>query len=613
MDPLDLPDVHFGSPGSPRPNWREVDDEDPDDEELDETPEAVIMMLGFDPKHMDEPDPDEPQQPTGDAEFVESEHKRDTGGKFSSTGGGGGSAKGKFMGSAPKGQSKITALPALAKKMHEESGKMPTPAEFHEAVTKAGFVMNPTQSAKYMKMYKPTAEYKPSAASVAAAKAYNEAKTTETPSAAGAHNLLTASGYYFKSEHDGLAVYTHKVGNYQMFYDKKNGDWKSVDMDDGTVLEQGNGLTAMKKYVSEFAEPPAAAPENLAAKINAEVKKADPAGATAAAAYNAATSKAAEKTSEEHKKETKEIAAAGGMTPTQMITNAAAGLGYPKEGTYNGIEYFKAASGHKLSYKPDTDTWQATGPNKEVLAKGEGMLPALAWLQHNKQEIKAPSGSPPFAHTATATAAAPPATSTEGSKKYGYNAIAEDKFKYTSKGAANEKALPPKVQDAIHAYKGNSHYDAINDYMRFGEQAGHDTISAERMGYVLNLEKGFQQIAPTKNDITVGRKIGITALKAWASDAGIKDLNDLKAGDMLTDPGVISTSHNLSMGWSGNVRCIIKVPKGSKAIDISETINKPENEMLLPPRSRFKVVSVEKGKGGDAYHINMELVNPKYE
>ena len=51
---IDLPDVTFQ--GSSGDDWRETlaDEVDPDDEELDETPADVVMMLGFDPKDMDD-------------------------------------------------------------------------------------------------------------------------------------------------------------------------------------------------------------------------------------------------------------------------------------------------------------------------------------------------------------------------------------------------------------------------------------------------------------------------------------------------------------------------------------------------------------------------------
>lgn len=54
---LDI-DVHFGSTEEREVKWREDEaldaEEDPDDEELDETPADVIAMLGFDPKDIDD-------------------------------------------------------------------------------------------------------------------------------------------------------------------------------------------------------------------------------------------------------------------------------------------------------------------------------------------------------------------------------------------------------------------------------------------------------------------------------------------------------------------------------------------------------------------------------
>lgn len=48
-------DVHFGEIDSELPDWRKVDevDDDPDDEELEETPDDVTAILGFDPLELD--------------------------------------------------------------------------------------------------------------------------------------------------------------------------------------------------------------------------------------------------------------------------------------------------------------------------------------------------------------------------------------------------------------------------------------------------------------------------------------------------------------------------------------------------------------------------------
>ena len=49
-DDTQIPQAHFGSAGAPLPKGGIGDDDiDPDDEELAETPQDVIDMLGFDP------------------------------------------------------------------------------------------------------------------------------------------------------------------------------------------------------------------------------------------------------------------------------------------------------------------------------------------------------------------------------------------------------------------------------------------------------------------------------------------------------------------------------------------------------------------------------------
>ena len=61
--PPELPDIHYGTAEGELPDWRksEDDDEDPDDEELPETPPEIIEILGFDPLDLDEDEPDAEQ------------------------------------------------------------------------------------------------------------------------------------------------------------------------------------------------------------------------------------------------------------------------------------------------------------------------------------------------------------------------------------------------------------------------------------------------------------------------------------------------------------------------------------------------------------------------
>ncbi len=559
MNPQDLPDVHFGSPGQQPINWRALDDEDVDDEELEQTPEGVLMMLGFDPK---DAEPDEAMD-----EFKEHEHKRDKEGKFSSTGGGGGSAASKSvkknMGSSPKGLSKSKDLPALAKKMHEASGKLPTPAEFHKAAIEMGFEMIPAQSVKYLKMYKPGAAPAPAPA------AKKEAKVNLPPNSS--LEALSKGGFNYVGSTYGALEYKNDAG-ITAKYNPNGNDW-TIENKYGDK-KSGYGEVAFNDALSKYKNPSeAAAPAPAAEKL-------DP------------------------KAETKAMTTAAGKSATELVNNAATAFGYPKEGTYSGIEYWKAANGTKVSYKPDTDTWQASDKDKKVIAKGEGIVSLMQHVQQHPQEKAAvvKAGDPPFQHTQTSTAAAAQ-TSTASAKAYGQN-IPHEKFSFTSKGVANEKALPPAVQEAIVAYKGNSWYHKINDAMRF--DAEYENTQPKVMAYILKLERAFQQVAPSKEEVKVGRKIGMEAFKTMVKNAHINDLNDLKPGVVLEEPGIVSTSHSPHV-WGGKVKFEITVPKGSRAVDISETINKGEAEVLLPPRSKFLVKEVKKNaqSGGSNFDYVM--------
>lgn len=79
MDPFETgADVHF-----PDVDWREeLDDEDPDDEEI-ETPADVVAVLGFDPREAEEPEPmalESPPQPKRTVRRIQ--HGRDERGQF---------------------------------------------------------------------------------------------------------------------------------------------------------------------------------------------------------------------------------------------------------------------------------------------------------------------------------------------------------------------------------------------------------------------------------------------------------------------------------------------------------------------------------------------------
>jgi len=204
------------------------------------------------------------------------------------------------------------------------------------------------------------------------------------------------------------------------------------------------------------------------------------------------------------------------------------------------------------------------------------------------------------------TVATPPSIpsgkiSTKSASMYG-RAMAsnQEKFTFTSKGAATEKGFNPAIQASIKAYRGST-YTAINKAMRF--DADFDDTPVHILRHVMHLERAFKIVPPTTADIWVGRKVQRNALEAMAKNAGIEHLEDIQPGAILRDPGVVSTSHKEGV-WSGSVKFEIMVPAGTKAIDLSETINSGEAELMLPPESGLKIKEVLKNhKGHDFYFI----------
>lgn len=67
MSELDY-DVHIGDVEEVEVNWWEVEDPDPDDEEMDVTPEDVVGMLGFDPLELEEDTDEEGNANSGEPE-----------------------------------------------------------------------------------------------------------------------------------------------------------------------------------------------------------------------------------------------------------------------------------------------------------------------------------------------------------------------------------------------------------------------------------------------------------------------------------------------------------------------------------------------------------------
>jgi hypothetical protein len=61
-EPKSFPMAHFGTADDKPIDWSAMNDADPDDEELEESPPDVVMMLGFDPKTVDWDSVGEPEE-----------------------------------------------------------------------------------------------------------------------------------------------------------------------------------------------------------------------------------------------------------------------------------------------------------------------------------------------------------------------------------------------------------------------------------------------------------------------------------------------------------------------------------------------------------------------
>lgn len=283
--------------------------------------------------------------------------------------------------------------------------------------------------------------------------------------------------------------------------------------------------------------------------------------------------------------------------------------GLTKEGVYGGITYYKNGS-TKASYDPSSKSWQIKKPDgstekgSDINDLAEKLKVDTAIAMELAKSATAKAEAAKTANEAAAKKATAAAHSTLNAALYGHKAAVQGSHQFSSKGAANETALSAPLRKSLNAYTG-SYYKPINKAMRFAADAS--AVDHDVMNHIFNLQQAFRAVPPTTQDIQVGRKVGLEALKTMARDAGVQQLDELQPGQILRDTGVISTSHSKSV-WSGAVQFNIRVPKGSKAIDLSETMNKGEQEMLLPPGSGLKITSIKKSPGGTGYLIDCEHV-----
>jgi len=280
----------------------------------------------------------------------------------------------------------------------------------------------------------------------------------------------------------------------------------------------------------------------------------------------------------------------------ESVATLSEAAGLKKEGEFGGVTYFKNDN-TKVSYKPDTKSWQVK-TDGELVAQGNGDMADLEAALAKIPKVKKPKTSqtqpaPKIDQLATHTA-----------PNYA-SALPKSSFSYNSHGIPKTEGFPSGIQSALKRYTG-SRYKQINAAMRF--EADYDSLDTSTMRDILHLQKAFHCVPETTKEASVGRKVGLDALKTMAKHAGLNHLTEIQPGTILQEDGISSTSHSENI-WSGDVRFSIKIPKGAKAIYVDDiSPHKGENETLLPPGTKFKINKVQQDTGWYKFDIECEVL-----
>ena len=155
-----------------------------------------------------------------------------------------------------------------------------------------------------------------------------------------------------------------------------------------------------------------------------------------------------------------------------------------------------------------------------------------------------------------------------------------------------------KSNKGAYTYSGGS-YTAINKHLR----GGGDPKKGDYAASVAQMDKEFAAVPGLDKDIVTVRKMSNHGPFNPAPPY-------MDAGGVFEDKGYSSTSKDPGV-WSGGVAMQIRIPKGSKVLDLNHTTgsqHSSEQEILLNRGSKYKVISDGPGHGGQGRLIVVELV-----
>ena len=166
-----------------------------------------------------------------------------------------------------------------------------------------------------------------------------------------------------------------------------------------------------------------------------------------------------------------------------------------------------------------------------------------------------------------------------------------------------EDELDGIMVEAVVDYTGAAHYDT-NKVMRGAPPppiTNEDiAFEAEALGEYVNM--AVLGAPPIDKDIVVYRGVSEKALGLDSVTYGDQQLDEL-IGTSFIDKGIVSTSVDAAQarGFTVNqpVVLAVRVPKGSQALYVDKMSTHPgEREVLLPSKTKFSVVAIERPKSG---------------
>lgn len=160
---------------------------------------------------------------------------------------------------------------------------------------------------------------------------------------------------------------------------------------------------------------------------------------------------------------------------------------------------------------------------------------------------------------------------------------------------------------ALKKYTGSS-YHAMNECLRKPHTCTASTIKDN--------ETAAAGMRPLTTSIRVTRGVGWSFFPGLGSKSGLSNSEKIKQvqaaiGKILREPGFTSTSSASTPAFGGPVRLIIDVPVGAPAAWVKNISHYgSENELLMPPRMKYRIKKVAPGAGYEPTIVHMEVVYP---